>query len=70
VPAATCLTQSLALQLLLARRGRASSVRIGVASNDTHGFHSHAWVVCGGEILLSDADEIEGYRVITSLEPT
>src|SRR5262245_45904542 len=44
IPCATCLTQALALQYLLARTGRESCVRIGVAKKATGGLESHAWI--------------------------
>jgi hypothetical protein len=52
VPAATCLTQAMAAQFLLARSGHISRVQIGVAKDDSRGFEAHAWLVCGDEILL------------------
>src|SRR5262249_47598455 len=43
VPGATCLTQALAVQALLARIGHESQVEIGVAK-DAEKFEAHAWV--------------------------
>jgi transglutaminase superfamily protein len=48
---ATCLTQALAAQALLARAGRESLVEIGVAKNSGK-FEAHAWVVCGNQIVI------------------
>lgn len=47
---ARCLTQSLVLTELLARRGVSASVVIGVAPGP--GFKAHAWVEAGGDVLL------------------
>lgn len=52
VPAATCLTQAMAAQLLLARSGHLSKVQIGVAKDDHSRFEAHAWLVHGDDILL------------------
>ena len=68
IPAATCLTQSLALQFLLARSGRPSSVRIGVTRNAARDFQSHAWVDCAGQILLDRPEEVAGYTTLVSWE--
>jgi hypothetical protein len=64
VPGASCLTQSLALQFLLARSGRSSSVRIGVA-RPAGRFAAHAWVECGGQLLL-DGPGREAFAEILS----
>lgn len=51
VPGAACLAQALAVQRMLARRGRASSVEVGVAKNRA-GVEAHAWLVCDGQIVI------------------
>jgi len=55
VPRATCLVQALALELLLARSGRAAEVRIGVAKQNGH-LQAHAWVESEGQRLLEDSE--------------
>ena len=45
VPGATCLTQAHAGQLLLARRGMGSVVRLSVPADATAGFRPHAWLI-------------------------
>jgi len=61
VPRASCLTQALALQRLLARRGLESSLFLGVdragkpsgaARALSKGFEAHAWVEWRGRILI------------------
>ncbi|MEN3340509.1 MAG: hypothetical protein V7647_4185 [Acidobacteriota bacterium] len=65
VPRATCLTQALALNHLLARHGHASTVQIGVRKSQGR-FAAHAWVECSGGTLLSSAPEVTAYsRVMT-----
>ena len=67
VPGASCLTQALALQYVLAGAGRESCVHIGVAKKNPGRFESHAWVECGGEILIGDNGELERYSPILVL---
>lgn len=52
VPRASCLTQALAAQLLLARAGYAARVWIGVAREGAGGLDAHAWVELDGAVLL------------------
>ncbi len=52
VPAATCLTQSLATKVLLSRRGHQASVHIGVARSEAGQFQAHAWVENDGIVVI------------------
>ena len=52
VPRATCLTQALALEALLADAGLTADVRIGVARARDGSFEAHAWVVRGDDVLI------------------
>lgn len=61
IPAASCLTQSLALKFLMERSGRSSQIHIGVAKDTISGFRAHAWVEYEGVSLLSEVSEIERY---------
>jgi hypothetical protein len=67
IPRASCLTQALVLQYLLGQAGRESCVHIGVAKKTAGRFESHAWVECGGEILIGDNGELERYSPILIL---
>ncbi len=58
LPGTTCLASAFALQRLLSRQGRASELHIGVARN-AQGFAAHAWLTCGGEILVGDEQHEE-----------
>jgi hypothetical protein len=60
VPDATCLTQALAAQTLLARSGHASHIEIGVKKDQQRQFLAHAWVVSGDQIVIGGA-AAEGY---------
>src|SRR5262245_53860720 len=54
IPCATCLTQALALQCLLAMAGRESCVCIGVAQKAAGELESHAWIEYRGKIVIGD----------------
>jgi hypothetical protein len=58
---AKCLVRSLVLTAVLARRGIASTVVIGVRPGD--GFAAHAWVETGGRAILPH----EGFARLHSL---
>lgn len=68
VPAASCLTQSLALQCLLTRAGHRSELRIGVTKDAESGFGAHAWVECAGQPLLSGPEEVDRYVQLLIVE--
>jgi len=61
LPGATCLTQALAAQALLARSGYPSQVEIGVTKDESSRLRAHAWVVSQGEIVLG-GQQIEQYN--------
>jgi hypothetical protein len=52
VPGATCLTQSLSAQIVLARHGHASRLQIGVARTGTRELRAHAWLESDERILV------------------
>lgn len=67
VPAATCLTQALALQYLLGRFGYGSKILVG-ARKDTMGkLESHAWVECEGQVVIG-GPQSSGYFPLTTWE--
>jgi len=68
VPAASCLTQSLALQFMMAQSGRAARIHIGVAKQSGSVFQAHAWVEYAGTVLLSELSEIESYSPLITME--
>jgi hypothetical protein len=69
VPGATCLTQALAAQVLLAQSGYHSRIEIGVTKDDERHFRAHAWVVCGNEIVIGGA-EVDRYVPLAAWETT
>jgi hypothetical protein len=68
IPAATCLTQSLALHCLLTRAGHRSQLRIGANKNQAGRFQAHAWVEYEGEPLLSSAGEVASFAHVLAME--
>ena len=53
VPAASCLTQSLAVFVLLGRRGDPAALRLGVAKSDEGRLLAHAWVETPDGVCLT-----------------
>jgi Transglutaminase-like superfamily len=51
----TCLTQALTTQVILARRGYSSNLRIGVTRDSAGKFIAHAWLEKDGVILIGGA---------------
>jgi Transglutaminase-like superfamily len=62
VPRATCLTQALALHMLLRREGLQSSIRLGVAKTEGS-VKAHAWVESQGKVVIGNHD-LEQYSQI------
>lgn len=52
VPRATCLVQALALRWMLRRRDIGCDLRVGVSRSERGEFEAHAWIECGGELLI------------------
>lgn len=50
--AKTCLTQALAAQVLLERRGYPAQLHIGAVRGEQGQFQAHAWVESGGRIVI------------------
>lgn len=69
VPGASCLTQALSGQIVLARRGKTSQVRIGVARDEQGRFIAHAWLVSEGRVVLGGAEaNIQRFTPLTDLD--
>src|SRR5688572_11186159 len=67
VPAATCLTQALAAQMLLARRGHAVELRIGVAKDDLGQLRAHAWLEYRGAVIFGELTGLTRFTALPSL---
>jgi len=71
VPRATCLTQALAAQIMLARRGLPAMVHIGVRRDDTSTFEAHAWLTFRGVVILGNRSELaDRYAQLAEYGPT
>jgi hypothetical protein len=65
VPGASCLTQALALQYLLARAGHASELFVGVRQDAIGRFQAHAWLACNAHTVLGAAGtRLEDFTVL------
>lgn len=66
VPMASCLTQALATQIMLGRRGHRASLQIGIMKSQAGKFDAHAWVECNGKVLIGLNDT---FSKLTRLPP-
>ena len=62
VPGSTCLTEALAMQLLLRQCGYASSIRVGVRKTPNGDFSAHAWVENDGRIIFGQTQEADKFE--------
>jgi hypothetical protein len=67
VPRATCLTQAVAAQILLARHGHRSRLHLGVARTPDGVMAAHAWVECGGRVMVGGRS-VDRYARFPGLE--
>jgi hypothetical protein len=67
IPQATCLTQALAAQVLLQRRGLPARVHIGVARDEEAGLAAHAWVESQGRVVVGGSG-LRRYTHLIALE--
>ncbi|MDQ6699261.1 MAG: lasso peptide biosynthesis B2 protein [Acidobacteriota bacterium] len=65
VPHATCLTQSLALEILLAWQGKQARTHFGVAKGPDGGLKAHAWIEADGKPLIEITAD-EGFTPLTA----
>jgi hypothetical protein len=64
IPKATCLTQALAGQVLLARYGYASTVHLGVQNDAGDSFRAHAWLEREAQIVIGGSG-MSGFTPLT-----
>lgn len=68
VPGATCLTQALAGQYLMARHNCRSIVRIGIERENHGNMKAHAWLLSGGFVVLGGkASDMPLYATMVDL---
>jgi Transglutaminase-like superfamily len=65
-PGASCLTQALAAQALLARSNHQSRIEIGVVKEGER-FAAHAWLMCDERIVLGGPD-VTRYALLAAWE--
>lgn len=64
-----CLTQALAAQVLLARCGRPTELRIGVAKDEKGRLKAHAWLESEGAAIFGAPESgLHEYRVLPHLD--
>lgn len=69
VPKATCLTQALAGQYLLAREGYPSTIRVGAGKSETGAFLAHAWLLCGPTVVLGGSGgDLDRFSPLVDIE--
>ncbi len=69
VPGASCLTQALAAQYLLARAGCRSHLQVGVARDPAGRFLAHAWLVSDGKVVIGGSSrELARYAVLPGVD--
>jgi hypothetical protein len=68
VPAASCLTQAIAAQVLLAHHGEKTCLRIGVAKDEKGQFKAHAWIESQDRVVIGGTLSTEIYTPIAAFE--
>jgi hypothetical protein len=69
-PRSLCLPQALAGQIMLARRGFAAQIRVGVRQAAPGQLAAHAWLMSGETVILGGtARELEVYTKLIDLGP-
>jgi len=69
MPAASCLTQALATQVLLRRCGYPACLRIGVVKGEDGQLQAHAWVESDGMVVIGGSEpQLERYTPLPALD--
>jgi hypothetical protein len=68
LPDRPCLTQALALLLLLRRQGFPAELRIGVRQSGADRLDAHAWVESDGRIVIGRVVDLPEYTPLPKLE--
>lgn len=63
-----CLTQAMAAEWLLARRGLVTHLQIGVAKGEDGRLQAHAWLEQDGRILIGGSDSPQQFTPLPSLD--
>lgn len=65
---ATCLPRALAAQMLLAKAGYETQLRMGLAKSAAGKLEGHAWLERDGDIVIGNLPDLERFVVSTVLE--
>lgn len=65
--AASCLPTAMTTQVLLARCGHSSHLRIGISRSEDGQLEAHAWVESCGKIVIGNLPDISRYAVLPPL---
>ena len=60
----TCLVEALAADVMLRRHGHASTLKLGVRRGAAT-VDAHAWVECGGSVVVGAGSPLEEYSVLS-----
>lgn len=63
----TCLPKALAAQVLLERRGFLTALEIGFARTTRGDIEGHAWLRCGGDVVMGDDLDLTQFTPLASL---
>jgi hypothetical protein len=66
VPAATCLTQALAAQVLLKQHCAPALLRIGVMKSQQGALQAHAWVESHGRVVIGKLPDLAQFTELPS----
>jgi hypothetical protein len=66
VPAATCLTQALAGQVLLKQHCAPALLRIGVMKNERGALQAHAWIESQGQVVIGKLPDLAMFTELPS----
>jgi hypothetical protein len=64
MPGVKCLARALTTGILLRRYGFDPCLRLGVKFETASGFTAHAWVVCGGIVVIGKLVDLEEYNLL------
>lgn len=68
VPDASCLTQTIAAQAILSRKGIPTTIAIGLRNTSHDGFGAHAWLTWNGRIVMEgDESSVAGFSRVLDL---
>lgn len=67
VPGTTCLVEALAAHCMLRRHGHRPALKIGVRRGAVVALDAHAWVECGGAVVIGRSAALTEYAVLSQV---